>query len=111
MLGIFAIAVYRLGRAAIKDAGPLAFAVASAMAMAFPQVGIVTVMLVAGSIAIMLYASRAWGAVLVAATLALAPLLALTRVRGSTSTNSSRLCATQRERTTLRAEISAGWGR
>jgi chromate transporter len=46
--------------------------------MAFPQVGIVTVVLVAGSVAIMLYASRAWGAVLVAATLALALLLALT---------------------------------
>src|SRR5215468_2586340 len=59
VLGIFAIAVYRLGRAAIKDAGQLAFAVASA-------------------VAIMLYASRAWGAVLVAATLALALLLALT---------------------------------
>jgi chromate transporter len=78
VLGIFAIAVYRLGRAAIKDAGQLAFAVASAIAMAFPQVGIVTVVLVAGSVAIMLYASRAWGAVLVAATLALALLLALT---------------------------------
>src|SRR5262244_3113193 len=78
VLGIFAIAVYRLGRAAIKDAGQLAFAVASAIAMAFPQVGIVTVVLVAGSVAIMLYASRAWGAVLVAATLALARLLALT---------------------------------
>lgn len=78
VLGIFAIAVYRLGRAAIKDAGQLAFAVASAIAMAFPQVGIVTVVLIAGSVAIMLYASRAWGAVLVAATLALALLLALT---------------------------------
>src|SRR5215471_8590488 len=77
VLGIFAIAGYRLGRAAIKDTGQLAFAVASAIAMAFPQVGIVTVVLVAGSVAIMLYASRAWGAVLVAATLALA-LLALT---------------------------------
>src|SRR5262249_41549606 len=77
VLGIFAIAVYRLGRAAIKDAGQLAFAVASAIAMAFPQLGIVTVLL-AGSVAIMLYASRAWGAVLVAATLALALLLALT---------------------------------
>jgi chromate transporter len=78
VLGIFAIAVYRLGRAAIKDGGQLAFAVASAIAMAFPRVGIVTVVLVAGSVAIMLYASRAWGAVLVAATLALGLLLALT---------------------------------
>ena len=52
-------------------------AVASPIAMAVPQVGIVTVVLIAGSVAIMLYASRAWGAVLVAATLALALLLAL----------------------------------
>ena len=59
VLGIFAIAVYRLVRAAIKDAGQLACAVASAIAMAFPQVGIVTVVLIAGSVAIMLYASRA----------------------------------------------------
>jgi len=77
VLGIFAIAVYRLGRAAIKDAGQLAFAVASAIAMAFPQVGIVTVLLVAGSVAIMLYASRAWGAVLVAAAAVFLPAFAL----------------------------------
>jgi chromate transporter len=78
VLGILAMAVYRLGRAAIKDAGQLAFAVASAAAMAFPQVGIVTVLLVAASVAIMVYASRVWGALLVVATLGLAVVLALT---------------------------------
>jgi chromate transporter len=67
VIGIFAVAVYRLGRAAIKDRAQVAIAVASALLLGLTPLGIVPTMLLAGAAGVVVYASRTWG--LVAAAL------------------------------------------
>ncbi len=61
VLGIFIVALYRLGKAALKDKGQVILAAAAAAAVAFTPLGIVTTLLVAGCIGVTRTRSRAWG--------------------------------------------------
>lgn len=61
VVGIFAIAVYRLGKSAIKDAPQAMIAVASALALGLTPLGIVPGLLLAGAVGVALYGSRRWG--------------------------------------------------
>ena len=61
VVGIFAAAVWRLGRAAIKDAKQIAFALATAAALAFTSVGIIPLLLLAGALGVVFYGARRWG--------------------------------------------------
>ena len=63
VIGIFAVAVYRLGRSAIKDAPQVVVAVASALMIGLTPLGIVPTMLLAGAAGVAVYASRTWGVV------------------------------------------------
>ena len=63
VIGIFAVAVYRLGRAAIRDVPQVVIAVASALVLGLTPLGIVPTMLLAGATGVAVYASRPWGAV------------------------------------------------
>jgi chromate transporter len=63
VIGIFAVAVYRLGRAAIRDVPQVVIAVASALVLGLTPLGIVPTMLLAGAAGVAVYASRTWGAV------------------------------------------------
>ena len=67
VIGIFAVATYRLGQSAIKDATQVVIAVVSLAVMAFTPFGIVPTMLLAGAVGVALYASRVWGAAAVVA--------------------------------------------
>ena len=49
VIGIFAVAVYRLGRAAIRDVPQVVIAVASALVLGLTPLGIVPTMLLAGA--------------------------------------------------------------
>ena len=71
VIGIFAVAVYRLGRAAIKDLPQIAIAITSALLVALSPLGIVPTMLLAGAGGVAIYASRTWGLVAAAALAAL----------------------------------------
>lgn len=61
VLGIFIVAVYRLGKAALKGGSQILLAVVAAASVAFTPLGIVTTLLLAGCIGVMLYQSRAQG--------------------------------------------------
>jgi chromate transporter len=61
VLGIFAVAVYRLGKAALKDSRQIIVAVAAALLVAFTPIGIVSTLLLAGCIGVTFYHSRALG--------------------------------------------------
>jgi chromate transporter len=61
VLAIFAVAVWRLGRAIVQSAMQIAIAVASAASIALVPIGIAPVLLLAGCAGIALYHSRAWG--------------------------------------------------
>jgi chromate transporter len=61
VVGIFAVAVGRLGTAAIKDGKQLMFALATAMALAFSPVGIIPLLLLAGALGVAIYGARLWG--------------------------------------------------
>ena len=63
VVGIFAMAVYRLGAAAIKDARQIVLALLAAVALLFSPLGIIPTLLLAGAIGVGLYASRTWGLV------------------------------------------------
>ena len=69
VVGIFAIAIYRLGTAAIKDARQVAIAVVAAAAAMTP-LGIVATLLLAGCIGVCLYASLRRGLVAIAIVVA-----------------------------------------
>jgi chromate transporter len=68
VVGIFALAIYRLARTAIKDARQIGIALASALVVGLTPFGLVPTMLVAAGVGVALYASRGWG--LAAAVLA-----------------------------------------
>ena len=70
VIGIFAMAVYRLGRVAIRDRKQGAIAVASALVVGLTTFGIVPTLLLAGAVGVILYGSRRRG--LVAAVVILA---------------------------------------
>ncbi|HEX9872488.1 MAG TPA: chromate efflux transporter [Candidatus Tectomicrobia bacterium] len=63
VVGIFGMSVYRLGRAAVRDAKQALLAVASALAVALTPLGIIPTLLLAGAAGVALYGSRAWGIV------------------------------------------------
>jgi chromate transporter len=63
VLGIFAVAVYRLGKSAVKDGKQVVLAVAGALAVGLTPLGIVPTLLLAGAIGVALYGSRTWGLV------------------------------------------------
>ena len=61
VLGIFVVAVYRLGRTALKGMNQIAIGIAAAVLVAFTPVGIVGTFILAGCIGVTLYHSRARG--------------------------------------------------
>ena len=63
VVGIFAMSVYRLGRAAVRDGTHVLLTVASALAIGLTPLGIVPTLLLAGAAGVALYGSRTWGIV------------------------------------------------
>lgn len=75
VMGIFLVAVYRLGRSAAKTIPQLVIAMAAALAAAFSPLGIVPILALAGGIGMLLYYSRTMGAVVLSFLLAFAAML------------------------------------
>ncbi len=84
VVALFAVAVVRLGRNAIKDWKQAVLGVAGALALAFTPLGIVPILLLAGSLGVVLYAAPRWGATAALITAALYGLVAWLRPQGST---------------------------
>ncbi len=61
VIAIFAFAVYRLGRSAIKDMSQIMIALLSALVLGFTAIGIIPILLVAGAVGIAWYRSLPWG--------------------------------------------------
>jgi chromate transporter len=72
VLGIFIVAVWRLGKAGLKSTSQIAIAFASAALVAFAPIGVATSLLLAGCAGVALYHSRIWGLAVASAVLALA---------------------------------------
>ena len=77
VLGIFAVAIYRLGRTAAGTWPQAAIAVAAAAAAAASAFGVAVILLLAGGVGILLFHSRRLGAAVLAAAGGLAVLVAL----------------------------------
>jgi len=58
VVGVFAVAVYRLGRNAIKDKAQVAIAIATALVMWFSPLGVIIPLMLAGCAGIGLFGSR-----------------------------------------------------
>jgi chromate transporter len=71
VLGIFVVAVYRLGRNALKGAVQVLLALAAAAAVAWSPLGIATILLLAGCAGVALYHSKRQGLIAAAVILAL----------------------------------------
>jgi len=71
VLGIFAVALYRLGRNALKDSAQVLLALVAAAAVAYTPLGIATVLLLAGCAGVALYHSKRQGLIAAALILAL----------------------------------------
>lgn len=74
VLGIYAVAVFRLGKSAITGAPQVLIAVAAALATVASPLGLVTVLALAGGIGILLFASRRQGLAVLAAIALVAAL-------------------------------------
>ena len=61
VIGIFAMAVYRLGGSAVKDTKQAVITFCSAAALGLTPLGIVPAILLAGAVGVALYGSRPWG--------------------------------------------------
>ena len=61
VVGIFAVAVWRLGRAAIKDAKQIGLALATAAVLTFTPIDIIPLLLLAGALGVVIYGARRWG--------------------------------------------------
>lgn len=61
VLGIFVVAVYRLGRMALKGMSQITIGIAAALLVAFTPIGIIGTFMLAGCIGVTLYHSRARG--------------------------------------------------
>lgn len=61
VLGIFVVAVYRLGRTALKGMNQIAIGIAAALLVAFTPIGIIGAFTLAGCIGVTLHHSRARG--------------------------------------------------
>jgi chromate transporter len=79
VVGIFAVAVYRLGRNAVGDAWQGAFAVGAGLVAAFTPFGIVPTLLLAGALGVARYGNRRAG---VAAGITVLALAGLARLAG-----------------------------
>lgn len=64
VVGIFAVAAWRLGRAAIKDIRQGVIALGSALVLAFTPIGIIPMLLLAGVLGVLMYGARRWGVAL-----------------------------------------------
>lgn len=71
VVGIFAVAVYRLGRSAVGEPKQAGVAIGAALLAAFSPLGIVPTLLLAGSLGVAFYAHRRAGVVAAIAVLAL----------------------------------------
>ncbi len=71
VLGVFFVAVYRLGKAGIKTLTHVAIAVASASLLIFAPICIAGVLLLAGCVGVALFHSRKWGLIGLAVMVAL----------------------------------------
>lgn len=71
VLGIFAMAVYRLGVGAVKDRAQIALGLGAALLMAASTIGLVTVLLAAGALGVALYHSRRYGVIALGSVLLL----------------------------------------
>jgi chromate transporter len=79
VVGIFAVAVYRLGRNAVGDAWQAAFTVGAGLLAAFTTFGIVPTLLLAGALGVARYGNRRAG---LAAVIAVLALVGLARLAG-----------------------------
>lgn len=87
VLGIFAVAVYRLGKNAIKERAQILIALAAAAAMLVPQFGLVTILLLAGCAGIATFDTRKHGLIGFAIVLAgLALVHGLAWIQGTAAT-------------------------
>ncbi len=77
VVGIFAMAVYRLGNVAVKDIKQILLAIFAAFAILASPLGIVTTLLLAGAVGVALYGSRTWGIASAFAILAVFGLILL----------------------------------
>lgn len=77
VMGIFLVALYRLGRTAAASVPQLIIAMAAALAAAFSPLGIVPILALAGGIGVFLYYSRTIGAVVLGVLLAFSAMLYL----------------------------------
>src|SRR5881398_109404 len=75
VLGIYLVAVYRLGRAAVSTFSQALVAVAAAAAVIFSPIGIATTLLLAGATGVLLFHSTKLGATVLAALTAVLGLL------------------------------------
>src|SRR5882672_11346614 len=76
VIGIFAVAVYRLSTAAITEVTHGVLALAGALALWVTPLGIVSILLLAGALGVALYGSRPWGLVATTVVAALQGVLA-----------------------------------
>ena len=65
VVGIFAVAVWRLGRAAVKDRIQVVLAIAGALSVALTPIGIIPALLLAGAVGVSIYGTRRWGLITV----------------------------------------------
>ena len=72
VLGIFLVAVYRLGRSAAPTIPQLIIAIAAALATAFSPLGVVPILAFAGAIGVLLFHSRKLGAIVLGVLIAFA---------------------------------------
>jgi chromate transporter len=63
VVGVFAMSVYRLGRAAVRDGTQALLAVAAALAVGLTPLGIVPTLLLSGAVGVARYGLRTWGIV------------------------------------------------
>lgn len=77
VMGIFLVAVYRLGKTAGASAAQLAIAAAAALAAAFSAMGIVPILMLAGATGVLLYYSRRAGGLALGILLAAAAAVVL----------------------------------
>lgn len=81
VVGIFVVAVYRLGSHAVRDGSQGLFAVGAALLAMFSPLGIVATLLLAGALGIVRYGNRRTG---LAAAFAILVLAGLVRLAGGT---------------------------
>jgi len=77
VLGIFAVAVYRLGRTAVATRAQLAITLGAAAAIALTSLGVAMVLALAAGVGLVLFHSRRLGAAVLAGVGAIAALAAL----------------------------------